>query len=351
MARTVSVRRRIHAAPAAALLAVLVGVGACTSPGGTGEATEPAATSPATQAPPEAREGDMLVTLLGTGSPVLTMDRMGNSTLVQAGGLDLVFDAGRGAAVRLRQAGVGPGDVDATFITHFHSDHINGLADMWMMGYIPAIGARAGAFQLYGPTGTADLGSGLMQAYKQDAVVRMADGEVKPETIGIQTHEFAQDGVVFEQNGVKVTMFTVDHDPAEAIVPAVGYRVDYNGNSMLVSGDTRPAETVVQHGTGVDVLIHEVADFPDPALPVIQGVYAHHTSPQQAGEIFTRTRPELAVYSHIVNGVPPNVPTQPIETIIERTRQTYDGPLVVGEDLMSFTISGGAVTQNPVPQN
>jgi ribonuclease Z len=207
-----------------AVLAVLVGIGACASPGGTDEAAEPGAdaTSSATQSPPEVGEGDMLVTLLGTGSPVLSTDRMGNSTLVQAGGLDLVFDTGRGTAVRLCQAGVGPGGVDATFITHFHSDHINGLADIWMTGYVPAIGARAGAFQLYGPTGIANLGSGLTQAYERDAVVRIADGEVKPETIGIQTHEFAQDGVIFEQDGVKVTMLHRRPGPRRSDRPGRG---------------------------------------------------------------------------------------------------------------------------------
>ena len=348
--------RRIKKASAAVFAALLVGLGGCSSSprsddnatdgDGSAGTSEPAA--PAT--PAAVQEGEMRVTLLGTGSPVLSDERMGNSTLIQAGGLDLVVDAGRGTAVRLGQAGVGPGGVDALFITHFHSDHINGLADVWMSGYIPAIGARSGPFQLYGPTGTAPLGAGLTEAYKQDSVVRIADGEVKPETIGIETHEFAEDGVVFDQNGVQVTMFSVDHDPAEAIVPAVGYRVDYNGNSVLISGDTRPSDNLVQHATGVNLLIHEVADFPDPSLPVIQGVYAHHTNPQQAGEIFTKTRPTLAVYSHIVNGVPPKVPTIPVETIVERTRETYDGPLVAGEDRMSFTIADGQVTQNPVPQ-
>ena len=193
------------------------------------------------------------------------------------------------------------------------------------------------------------MGAGLTEAYKQDSVIRIADNEVNPENIGIETHEFAEDGVVLDQNGVRVTMFAVDHDPADAIVPAVGYRVDYNGNSVLISGDTRPSDNLVHHAMGVNLLIHEVADFPDPNLPVIQAVYAHHTNPQQAGEIFTETQPNLAVYSHIVNGVPPNVPTLPVETIVERTRETYDGPLVVGEDRMSFTIADGEVTQNPAP--
>ena len=128
--------------------ALLFGLTGCTSSsgndenasGGTGDGGDATASAPATPAP--VPEGEMRVTLLGTGSPVLTDERMGNSTLIQAGGLDLVVDAGRGTAIRLGQAGVGPGGVDGMFITHFHSDHINGLADVWMTGYIPAIGFK-----------------------------------------------------------------------------------------------------------------------------------------------------------------------------------------------------------------
>ncbi|AHD21164.1 ribonuclease Z [Rhodococcus pyridinivorans SB3094] len=303
------------------------------SDGSASDSAHPAADAPA--------EGEMRVTLLGTGSPVPSTERYGMSTLVQANGLNLVFDAGRGATVRLTQAGVPVGQVDAVFLTHFHSDHINGLSDLWMSSYVPALGGREGAFQLYGPVGVRNIGDGMQSTYRNDIDVRVADKEVDPATTPIESHEFAEDGVVFDQDGVTVTMFTVEHDPVGAIQPAVGYRVDYAGKSVLLSGDTVPTENVLKFGEGVDVLVHEVADFEDPsALP---SVYAHHTNPQQAGDIFEQTQPKMAVYSHIVNGIPGRVPGISDEMLVERTRENYDGPLTVGTDLMTFLITGDEV--------
>lgn len=285
--------------------------------------------------PPD--EDEMRVTLLGTGSPVPSDTRYGMSTLVQAGGLNLLFDAGRGATVRMTQAGVPLGDIDGIFITHFHSDHLNGLGDLWLTGFIPAFGGREGDLHLYGPIGVKELAEGLRQAHADDINVRVADGELERDTTGLVAHEFPEEGVVFEQDGVAVTMFEVLHDPAGAIDPAMGYRVDYEGRSVLISGDTVPHENVIKYGSGVDLLIHEVAEFEDTtALPQ---VYAHHTNPRQAGKIFTETAPRMAVYSHIVNGTSSEAPGVSEEELLRRTRVNYDGPLKVGEDLMSFLMN------------
>lgn len=284
-------------------------------------------------------DAEMTVTLLGTGSPVPSAERFGMSTLVQAGGLDLLFDAGRGAAIRLNQVGLPLGEVDGVFLTHFHSDHVNGLADLWMTSYIRALGGRAEKFQLYGPVGVAQIAQGLELTHQNDIDVRVADEGLDRNTTGITPHEFDEDGVIFEKDGVTVTMFTVEHDASGLIEPAVGFRVDYGESSVLISGDTRPTPNVLSYGEGVDLLIHEVADFVDPTSPALAPVYSHHTNPRQAGEIFTAVAPAMAAYSHIVNGAPPRIPDLPIETLIERTRETYDGPLAVGVDLMKFEIN------------
>lgn len=282
-------------------------------------------------------DSEMRVTLLGTGSPVPSDTRYGMSTLVQAGGLNLVFDAGRGVTVRLNQAGVPLGSINGVFLTHYHSDHVNGLADLWMTGYLPAFGGRESAFNVYGPTGVEELVTGLRQAHSDDIKVRVADGELEEDTTEIKAHEYSQEGTVFDEGGVQVTAFEVQHDPENAIEPAMGYRVDYQGRSVLISGDTVQNENVVKHGTGVDLLIHEVAEFEDTSdLP---GVYAHHTNPRQAGEIFTQTEPRMAAYSHIVNGTSAHAPGISNEELAERTRENYEGPLTVGEDLMSFSLT------------
>ena len=283
-------------------------------------------------------EPSMVVTLLGTGTPALDPTRFSQSTLVQAGGLNLVFDAGRGSSIRLAQAGVNLGAIDGVFLTHFHSDHVVGLADLWMTGYIPALGGRPGPLQLYGPTGTKHIGDGLMDTFSADTSIREADEAVPPESARISSHEFAHDGVILDRDGVKVTAFEVDH--GDLIKPAYGYRVDYAGHSVLISGDTRYNQNVVKYGKGVDVLIHEVAAAPAALQdsPLVAPVLAHHTSPEDVGRVFAADRPKMAVYSHIVLIRTATVPPIGLDELEARTRTTYDGPLTVGADLMRFEI-------------
>lgn len=285
---------------------------------------------------------EMRVTLLGTGSPVPSVNRYGMSTLVQANGYNFVFDAGRGNVIRLTQAGVPLGKIDGVFLTHYHSDHVNGLSDLWMTGYIPAFGGREGGLDVYGPKGVNALVEGLKVAHADDIRVRVADGEIKDKSnTDIRANEFATNGVVFDKNGVRITSFDVQHDHNGAIQPAVGFRIDYAGRSILLSGDTTPTPNILKYGKNIDLLIHEVADFKDTnSLPA---VYSHHTNPRQAGTIFNETKPKMAVYSHIVNGTSPKYVGIPDEQLIERTRDNYKGPLVVGEDLMSFSITSKGV--------
>jgi ribonuclease Z len=127
-----------------------------------------------------------------------------------------------------------------------------------------------------------------------------------------------------------VTAFKVDHRPVE---PAFGYRIDYNAHSVALSGDTRFSENLIAHATGVDVLIHEVAASSDPSVTQANNtVFAHHTVPDQTATVFTRSHPRLAVYSHIIQVDLTD------QQLIDLTRKGYGGPLVVGEDLMTFEI-------------
>jgi ribonuclease Z len=137
---------------------------------------------------------------------------------------------------------------------------------------------------------------------------------------------------VYERIGVKVTAFLVDHGPAK---PAFGYRVDYRGHSVVLSGDTRPSENLVQFSKGTDVLIHETLDpefFRNVASNQTeeqrQRIVAHHTTPEQAGEIFSKVRPKLAVFSHAAGN----------PGIMEKARKTYSGRMEMGEDLMVITV-------------
>lgn len=294
--------------------------------------------------PARAADGDFLVTLLGTSSPNPRPDRFGPSTLVRVGDKTLLFDAGRGVPIRMGQLKVPLGKIDVVFLTHYHSDHTVGLPDVWLMGWLPAaFGQRKGAFNVIGPTGAKALMAGLQQAYADDLKIREADEKLAPEAIAVHVEEFEKDGVVYDNDGVRVTAFEVDH--GDFIKPAYGYRIDYHNHSAVISGDTRFNENVIKYGTGADVLIHEVC-AEDPKLlevPAFQRISAHHTSPHDAGTVFARAQPKLAVYTHIVRLSSPTIPEPTLAEIVAQTRETYQGPLVVGEDLLTFDIGSAGV--------
>ncbi len=290
------------------------------------------------------------VTLLGTGTPRPDPQRFGPATLVEVGNQKLLFDAGRGVPIRLSQLHMPLARVDVLFLTHYHSDHVSGIPDLWLTAWLPGGGGRKQPWRVIGPTGAKELMANLERAYAADVRIRIADQQLPPEGAAVLTEEFAADGVVYERDGVRVTAFEVDH--GDAIKPAYGYRVDYQGKSALMSGDTRFSENVIRHGTGVDLLVHAVAGAKPELLqdPVVRRILDHHTLPPAAATVFNRTQPKLAVYTHIVLQRTATVPPPTVEEIVAETRKTYAGPLQAGEDLMSFDITDAGVTVNPPPR-
>ena len=300
------------------------------------------------QTPPAVAADEFRVTLLGTGSPAPVMRRFGPGVLVQAGGKTLLIDCGRGTTQRLMQSGLKLGQVDALFLTHLHSDHIVGIPDLWLTGWLEASYAqRKGPFVVFGPSGTQSLMDGLTRAYDWDIKARIADQNLDPNSIKSQVTEF-KEGVVYDQGGVKVTAIEVDH--GDLLRPAFGFRVDYAGRSVTISGDTRFSENLIKHANGTDLVIHQVASAREDLLklPAFKAIMAHHTSPEEAGTLFTRVKPKLAVYYHFVLLGTPAVPAVTEKEVFDLTRKTYAGPLLIGEDLMAFRLEREQVTQLPV---
>ena len=187
----------------------------------------------------------------------------------------------------------------------------------------------------------------LEKAFEFDVKTRRDLDERLPAAgIAVDAKDIAPEDV-FEIRGVKVTAFLVDHGPVK---PAYGYRIDYAGKSVVLSGDTRYSENLIAHAKGCDVLVHEVvapdverrlSQVRDPAIT--QRIIDHHTTPEDAGRVFAAVKPRLAVYSHIV---PSPATAQDLEP---PTRKTYAGPLVVGEDLMTIEV-GERVTVRERPR-
>jgi len=279
--------------------------------------------------------GTMQVTLLGTGNPRPSMERFGQAILVEAGTQRVLIDAGRGAAQRLFEIGARDSlvGIDAVFFTHLHSDHVVGLPDVWLTSWVFG---RARALEVVGPPGTAEMSGHLARAFEWDITMRTKDEGFPREGVRLAARNVPP-GVAFERDGLRVTAFAVDHGGVTA--PAYGYRVDYRGRSVAVSGDTVNFEPIVDHAKGVDVLVHEVispevemrrAQVPDP--DAVKRILAHHTSPEQVGALFSRVKPRLGVFSHVV----PSPATA--EDVIGPARRTYSGPLAVGYDLMTIVI-------------
>jgi len=286
-------------------------------------------------------ESELKVVLLGTmGGPTFSPERLGISTLVIAGDERLLFDAGRNLTTGLARLNINPASVTRVFLTHLHSDHVVSLPELLLFPW--ASQGRAVPLQVWGPTGTRAMMEHLQEAFAFDIHVRRdVDERFSPEGIRVLATDI-REGVVYEANGVKVTAFLVDHAPVE---PAFGFRVDYRGRSVALSGDTKPSDSLVKASQGVDVLVHEVggwkqdpnlAGSPDDRFPgsaqtrrQVRTIRNHHTDGAEAGSIFERVKPRLAVFSHY-NADPAST--------LRLVRQVYSGPVEFGEDLMAIDI-------------
>jgi len=271
------------------------------------------------------------VTLLGTGCPAPVMNRFGPSIMVEAGDRKFIFDAGRGVIQRLAQIKVQYKEIQGVFLTHLHSDHVVGLPDLWLTGWLN--GRRDRPLQVWGPKGTKKMMSNLREAFEEDIKFRLYEDRASPDGVAIEAKDIAE-GIVYEESGIKVTAFEVDHGPTK---PAFGYRIDYRGRSVVLSGDTRYSENLIKYAKGADLLIHEVVSLKslkerERGEEWEKMIISHHTTPEQAGDIFSIVKPRLAIYSHIV------LPSAIEQDIIPPTRKIYSGLVELGEDLMVIEV-------------
>lgn len=285
----------------------------------------------------------LTVTLLGTGNPRPSLERFGPAILIEVGEARVLIDAGRGASQRLFQIGAAEGlvAIDRVLLTHLHSDHVVGLPDLWLTGWVFG---RDRPLPVLGPAGTRSMCEHLERAFAFDRTVRGRDQRYAAAGVALEARD-VEPGVVYAAGELRITAFEVDH--GDGIAPAYGYRVDFGERSVAFSGDMKYDERIVAHARGVDVLVMEVIS-PEverrraavPSQVAVEQIIRHHISPEQAGRLFARIKPRLAVYSHIV-------PSPALaEDLIPPTRTTYDGPLAVGYDLMQITI-GETVEVHP----
>lgn len=276
------------------------------------------------------------ITLLGTGTPVPNANAFGTSTLIEAGDQRILLDCGRGAVIRLAQAGLAAGAVDRVFLSHYHSDHYIGLFDLMMTGAIPqGFAGRQGPLHVHGPVGLEPIAQGAWIAATPDRDIRVADGEMDPDRQRIVPHIYSE-GVVHDAGGLRIIAIEVDH--GEYIRPAYAFRVEYGGRVFVHSHDTRYNENLIRQAQGADVLVHEVAAARAETLrdqPAVAVAINHHATPTDVGKVFAQVRPKLAMLTHLVF-LPPA--PMSIEEVMEELGACYDGPVVVAEDLMTILL-------------
>jgi ribonuclease Z len=299
---------------------------------------------------------DLHVVLCGTGSPLADADRAGACTAIVAGGQIYLVDVGPGSWERVDLANLPTDAVRTVLLTHFHSDHIGDLGEATTQSWIAG---RAQPLDVYGPPGVARVVDGFQQAYAQDAAYRVSHHGadfLPPAGATAIAHEVAlpqsatDEVVVIDRDGLRVTMFPVDHRP---VAPAVGYRFDYHGRSVVVSGDTAPSPVLEQHAKDADILVHEALQ---PAMvlraatiadglgmtrlaKLARDIPAYHTTPAQAVTIARNAGVQHLVLTHLVPG-PPNRLAKRI--FMEGVPQDYAGEITLGEDGMHFQLAARA---------
>lgn len=290
--------------------------------------------------------GGLNVVLCGAGSPLPDPTRSGPCVLVIAGERVMVVDVGSGAVRRIGPAGIPMSRVEDVFLTHFHSDHIDGLGELMMQRW--AGGSHTSPLPVHGPAGVEQVVAGFNMAYAQDDHYRIAHHGTKvipPNGAGgvavpFTLPEAGQGLVVLNEGGLKVTAFAVSHPP---IVPAVGYRFDYRGRSVVISGDTTKSLNLEKFASGADLLVHEALN-PDMVgimtsaaaeagaknlEQITKDILTYHTTPIQAAEVARDAHVKYLLFYHLV----PALPYRMMERMfVKGVSDVYKGGVTVGRD-------------------
>jgi ribonuclease Z len=285
------------------------------------------------------------VGLCGAGSPFPDEKRSGPCTLVVAGKRLFVFDAGAGSARNIARMGFNHGRIEAIFLTHFHSDHIDGLGELMLQRWVSV--SNTAPVPVHGPAGVEAVVAGLTQAYAQDQHYRVAHhGETAMPSSGTggKALPFATEPlgrvVLLKDGDLEIAAFSVDHAPVH---PAVGYRISYKGRSVVLSGDTKLSSAVQREAMGVDLLVHEALSTPLMAMlgeaaaqaqrPNLKKLFAdivdYHSSPEQAAQTARAANVGYLLLNHIA----PPLPMPGLEkAFLGESEALYGGPIQVGAD-------------------
>ena len=269
--------------------------------------------------------------MLGTGTPNADPDHSGPAVAIVVGEAVYLVDAGPGVVRRASLAArtdsikaLEAKHLDRVFITHLHSDHTVGLPDLI---FTPWVLERTAPLDVYGPPGTKRMVDLLEQAYSEDVQIRLHGGEPSNKTGYAATTHDVSPGVVYRDSNVTVTAFAVQHGQWKH---AYGYAFKTADRTIVISGDTRPTDAVVNACNGCDVLVHEV--YSSERLKTRTADWrqyhpAYHTSTYDLGDLATRARPKLLVLYHQLGWGDDDA------ELVRQVRTRFKGKIVSARDL------------------
>ena len=276
------------------------------------------------------------VVMLGTGTPNADPDRSGPAVAIVVNGTPYLVDFGPGVVRRASAmspsyggtiAGLEVKNLRHAFLTHLHSDHSAGLSDLILT---PWVLERDRPLELYGPDGIEEMASNVLEAYRADIDYRVYGLEpANNEGWRVNSHT-VEEGVVFEDDNVRVEAFRVRHGTWPN---AYGYRFTTPDRVIVISGDAAPDEAVERYARGADILIHEVYSVEgfkkrDPYWQKYHST--NHTSAHELGELASRVKPKLLVLYHVLFWGASE------ETVLEEVREKYAGEVILADDLDVF---------------
>ena len=273
----------------------------------------------------------MQTVILGSGVPFPHPERAGASTLVRTSAGDLLFDCGRAVLMRAAAVGASAGALHALFLTHLHSDHITDLNDLvttrWIMSLQP------NPLAVYGPPGTAALVTATEAMLEPDIGYRLEHHDDLTWRPSSDVTE-CERGELRSAGTVRVTAAPTDHAPVH---PTVGYRVDDDGSSVVIAGDTVPCAGLDELCAGADVLVHTVIrrDLLEPLnVPRLNDIFDYHSTVEDAARTAARGGVGTLVLTHLVPAPSPEDEHQ----WADLASAHFDGTVVVARDLLSLDV-------------
>ena len=294
------------------------------------------------------RDGNLHVVLCGTGSPLQDPERASACTAIVAGSEFVLIDVGPGSWRKVDLLQLPLANLSAVLLTHFHSDHIGDLGEAITMSWVAG---RTKALEVYGPPGVENVVRGFQAAYQLDAGYRTEhhSAEFMP-ALGAKAKGTAVEAgkTVFERNGLRIVAFAVSHAPVE---PAYGYRIEYRGRKVVISGDTAKSAELEKQAAGADLLIHDAlskemivgaANMAESLgqqrrAKMARDIVLYHASPVEAAETAAAAKVGTLVLSHIVP-VLRNEGQQRL--FLKGTAEAFAGKIVLARDGMRFDFEG-----------